>query len=101
MSANVFRNVSEIMFACYASLRKGAKIKSNIFTTFTYYLTISFRCFDVRSLRTYGTVLSLYVLLVTCPSYQGMKWFLRAITKYYSLSVSFLDARSFLQPHFF
>jgi hypothetical protein len=89
------------MFVRYAFPRKRSKIKSNIVDQFSCYLTISFRRVDVRDLRIYGTVLSLYVILVTCRSYQGMKWFSRAITQFYSSTVSILNDRRLLQAQFF
>jgi len=55
-------------------------VRAIIFTIYLCYLIIFFRCVDVRDLRIYGTVLSLYVLLVICRSFQGMQWFSRAIT---------------------
>ena len=56
------------------------KLRAILFTCYLCNLTMCFRCFNVRDLRIYGTVLSLYVLFVICRPYQGMKWFSRAIT---------------------
>jgi hypothetical protein len=62
------------------SAQARRKVKAILFTSYSCYLTIFFRSVDVRGLRMYGTVLSLYALLVICRSYQGMQWFSRAIT---------------------
>jgi hypothetical protein len=51
MSATIIRNVTVCKFACYASLRKRALITAILFTSYSCYLTISFRCVDVRGLR--------------------------------------------------
>jgi hypothetical protein len=79
MSATVFTNVSLCMFASYASLRKRALSKSNIVDKLFVFLTISFRCADVRGLRIYGTVLSLW----DCTEFMGLYSF---YTSFYSFA---------------
>jgi len=61
------------------SAQASKKVRAILFTSYLYYLTISFRYFDVRGLRIYGILLSLHILLVVCRSHKGMKWFSRAI----------------------
>jgi len=61
----------------------------------------SLRCVDVRGLSSYGSLLSLYVLLVICPHIRAFNDFHVLLHNFYSSTVSILDARSFLQPQFF
>jgi hypothetical protein len=40
------------------------KVRAILLTSYSCYLTITFRSVDIRDFRIYGTVLSLYVLLL-------------------------------------
>lgn len=79
MSATTIRKVSLCMFACYTFLLKRALSKFNIVYELFVLFDLRFRCVDVTGLRNHRTVMSLYVLLDIGRSYQGMKWFSRAV----------------------
>jgi hypothetical protein len=60
VSATIFRRS---VYACLPAMlfcARAQKVRINSFISYSCHLTISFRCVDVRDLRIYGTVLSLW-----------------------------------------
>jgi len=57
------------------SAQASNKVRAIFFTSYSYYLTISFHRLDISGLRIYGNVLSLHLLLIICCSHKARNGF--------------------------
>jgi len=57
------------------SVQTRITLRAILFTSNSCFLTIFFRCVDVRGLRIYETVLSLLVLLIICAHIRALNGF--------------------------